>query len=248
LNQIPVEILRARVANEIRMAILRGDLPAGCPVTQENLAEQLGVSREPVRHALLLLQREGLVHAHPNRRAVVAAVDRHLISDVYGFREAIETAVIATLARRPDFDGAPAREIIRRGRAAVREGNLPALIELDMSFHTFLYAAAGNRVVVEVMRGQWSHMRRVMALVLGRAAYRQKVWDEHDGILKAIETGRAAAAELAAGRHVRAAKEMLLSLFDAAAAAAPQIVNPSKRNPRRTRRQPKAEVTLPPRR
>ena len=120
LNRIPIEILRARVAQEIRSAILRGDLPPGSFVKQEDLASQLGVSREPVRQALLLLQREGLVHAEPNRRAIVAPVDRQLISDVYGFREAVETTVVATLARLPQFDVTPFRDIIARGRTAVR--------------------------------------------------------------------------------------------------------------------------------
>jgi DNA-binding GntR family transcriptional regulator len=80
-----------------------------------------------------------------------------------------------------------------------------------------LYEAAGNQVIVEVMRGQWSHIRRVMAMVLDRAAYREKVWDEHEAILQAIHARRVAVATAAAGRHVRDARKMLLSLFDAAA-------------------------------
>jgi DNA-binding GntR family transcriptional regulator len=219
LNRIPAEILRARVAQEIRTAILRGDLAPGSVVKQDDLASQLGVSREPVRRALLLLQREGLVEAQPNRRAIVARIERQLIADVYGFREAIETTAVAALARLPDFDVAPLWDIIARGRAAVREGDLPALIHLDMSFHTSLYEAAGNQVIVETMRGQWSHIRRVMAMVLGRTAYRQKVWDEHEEIVQAIGAGQVASASAAAGRHIRAASRMLLTVCDAAATA-----------------------------
>ena len=216
LRQISFEILRARVAQAIRTAILRGDLPPGCRVTQEQLAAQLGVSREPVRQALALLQREGLVDAQPNRRATVAILDRQLISDVYAFREAVEASVVGTLARFPELDLAAGRQIVARGRLAVQDGDLAALIELDMAFHTFLYESSGNRVVVDVMSGQWGHIRRVMAMVLGRSAYRQKVWDEHEGILDAIGRHRPSAAAARAGSHVNAAKEMLLALFDAA--------------------------------
>jgi DNA-binding GntR family transcriptional regulator len=223
LNRIPVEILRARVAQEIRAAILRGDLPPGSLVKQEALASQLGVSREPVRQALLLLQREGLVHAQPNRRAIVAPLDRQLISDLYGFREAVEMTAVATVARLPKFDATPLLDLIAKGRAAVRQGDLPALIHLDMSFHTSLYEAAGNMVVVEVMRGQWSHIRRVMAMVHGMAPYRQKVWDEHEAIVRAIRRGKVAAASTAAGRHIRAARKMLLTVFDAAMTMKPAI-------------------------
>jgi len=217
LNRLPVEVLRARVANEIRTAILRGDLAPGSRVKQEDLAAQLGVSREPVRQAILLLEREGLVHAQPNRSALVAPLDRQIISDLYSFREAVDTAVVGMLARAPRFDLTPLQLVIARGRLAVREGDLPALIELDTRFHTSLYEAAGNQVIVEVMRGQWSHIRRVMAMVLDRAAYREKVWDEHEAILQAIHARRVAVATAAAGRHVRDARKMLLSLFDAAA-------------------------------
>jgi len=233
LNRIPIEILRARVAQEIRMAILRGDLAPGSHVKQEDLAEQLGVSREPVRQALLLLQREGLVHAQPNRRATVAPLDRQFISDVYGFREAVETTVVAMLARLPTFDGAPFRDIIARGRTAVRQGDRSALIHLDMSFHTSLYEAAGNQVIIEVMRGQWSHIRRVMAMVLNRAAYRQKVWDEHEAIVRSICAGRVPSAIAAAGRHIRAARKMLLSRFDAAGPATAAATTPEATNPGR---------------
>ena len=216
LRRIPVEILRGRVANEIRAAILCGDLPPGSRVKQEDLAAQLGVSREPVRQALLLLQREGLVHAQPNRSVLVAPLDRQVISDLYGFREGVESAVVTTLARGPRFDLAPLQELITRGRAAIRAGYTNELIDLDMSFHTSLYEATGNRVIVEVMRGQWSHIRRVMAMVLGRAAYRQRVWDEHEAIVKAIRARRESAARSAVCGHIQGAKEMLLSLFDGA--------------------------------
>src|SRR5882762_10183599 len=216
LNRIPVDVLGARVAQEIRSAILRGDLPPGSRVKQEGLAAQLGVSREPVRQALLLLQGEGLLHAQPNRSAQVAAVDGQLICDLYGLREAVETSLVASLARHPGFDVKPLRVLIAKGRTAVRQRDLPPLIRLAMSLHTGLYEAAGNRVSVEMMRGQWTHIRRVTAMVLDQAAYRQKIWDEHEAIVQAIHARRAASASVAAGRHIRAARKMLLAVFGAA--------------------------------
>src|SRR3954468_19720397 len=81
LNRVPLEILRARVAQEMRTAILRGDLAPGSQLNPEELSSQLGVSREQIRQAILLLRREGLVQAQANRRAIVAPVDRQLIAD-----------------------------------------------------------------------------------------------------------------------------------------------------------------------
>jgi len=218
-NRTPVEILRARVAQEIRTAILRGDLAPGSLLRQDELASQLGITRESIRQALQLLQREGLVEVQANHRATVAPVERQLIADLYGFREAVETTAVAALARIPDFDVGPLRDIIARGRTAVRQDDLPALIHLDLSFHTSLYEAAGNQVIVEVMRGQWSHIRRVMAMVLGRSVYREKVWDEHEQIVQAVRAGQVEAASAAAAQHIRAASTMLLTAFADPAAA-----------------------------
>ena len=220
LNRIPVDILRSRVAQEIRIAILRGDLSPGSRIKQEHLASQLGVSREPVRQALLLLQREGLIHAEPKRGASVAPLDRQLIDDVYGLREALEGTVVQTLARSSRFDVRPFRAIISRGRTAVRQRDFRTLVDLDMAFHTGLYEAAGNRVIVEVMRGQWSQIRRMMSMLLDQGAtYRQKIWDEHQAIVEAIHARRPERAVTAAGRHIRAARRVLVETFDAAAPA-----------------------------
>ena len=204
---------------KIRTAILRGDLAPGGLVNQEELAAQLGASRESVRQALLVLERDGLVRAEPNHRARVAPVERQLIADLYGFREAVETTAAAALARVPDFDVTPLCDIVARGRTAVREDDLPALVHLDLSFHTSLYEAAGNQVIVEVMRGQWSHIRRVMAMALGRREYRERAWDEHEAIVQSIGAGQVGAARAAAGHHIRSASALLLAVLDPAIGA-----------------------------
>ena len=221
VSGVPPDVLRERVAQEVRTAILRGDLEPGSRVTESDLAAQLGVPRQPVRYALQLLEREGLVHSEPNRMARVAPLDRRVISDVYVFREALETSTVVMLARRTKFDAKPFRQIVARGRDAVRQRDYPAMIDLDMAFHTGLYEAAGNRVVIDVMRSQWSHIRRGLAMVLDQAAYRQKIWDEHESIVKAIAARKVALAGAAVGHHIRAARETLLAAFDAAAAAHP---------------------------
>ncbi|HEX7127966.1 MAG TPA: GntR family transcriptional regulator [Thermodesulfobacteriota bacterium] len=203
--------LPARVAAEMRAAILAGVLAPGTRIKQEALAAELGVSREPVRQALLLLEREGLVRATPRRGAVVAPLDRQAIRDLYELREAIEGLVAAKVAARRDFDPAPLRDIVGRGRAAARGGSLPRLIDLDLDFHMALYEASGNRVMTEVMRGQWSHVRRLMAMTLGGAGYRVQAWDEHAALVEAIAGRKPARARAIAVKHARAARRHLLA-------------------------------------
>lgn len=203
-------VMPVRAADEIRGAILSGALLPGTRIKQEELAARLGVSREPVRQALLLLQREGLVSTEPGRTATVASLDQRYIADVYEFREAIDGLVAATVAKLSAPDLTHIDEIVARGREAVRLRNLRRLIELDIAFHSALYEAANNRVLIDVMRDQWNHIRRVMAMVLGETSYRNRVWEEHGAILQAIRSGKPRRARAVAAHHTRAAKVLLL--------------------------------------
>jgi DNA-binding GntR family transcriptional regulator len=203
-------VMPVRAAEEIRGAILSGALLPGTRIKQEELAARLGVSREPVRQALLLLQREGLVSTAPGRTATVARLDRKVIADLYEFREVIDGLVAAKLAKRPGADLATFDEIVARGREAVRARNVRRLLELDIAFHTGLYEAADNRLLIEIMRDQWNHIRRLVAMVLIDTRYRERIWQEHGAIVEAIRSGKAARARAAAAEHARGSKLMLL--------------------------------------
>ena len=96
------------------------------------------------------------------------------------------------------------------GRAAVAKHDAARLIELDLEFHTGLYDAIGNRVLSEVMRSQWTHIRRVVAGTLTIAGYPQQVWDEHEAILDAIESHNVNLAGMRAASHTEAASTRLV--------------------------------------
>ena len=117
---------------------------------------------------------------------------------------------------RGALDGAAARlaaahytpELVHRGRLlldvgrrAVASGNIPSVIEADIDFHLFIYEASGNPLIGETAQPHWQHLRRVMAAALGESDLRVSVWDEHEGILRALETGQAAEAEALARDH-----------------------------------------------
>ena len=198
----PQPMFSSRAAEEIREAILNGNLPPGSRVRQEELAARLGVSREPIRQALAVLEREGLVNT-VNRGAIVAPFDIKMIEEIYEFRQAVESSVAGKVAARKDFDPAKLREIIVLGRKAVQDGLMDLLIDLDFDFHSELYRAAENRVVVDVMQTQWGHIRRAMRMTLTIQNYRKQVWDEHTAILDAIVHGKVARARTLAAAHTR---------------------------------------------
>jgi DNA-binding GntR family transcriptional regulator len=211
-----------RVLGEVRRVILSGVLPPGTRITQEQLAEQLAVSRAPVRQALLILEREGLVQSDRWRGAIVTPLDPSLIRDMYQFRGEIERFVASHLAMRLDFDPAPLRVITAEGYEAAPVGDVSQLIEIDLRFHTGLYDAVENQVLSDVMRGQWTHIRRVMGATLSLTGYRAQVWDEHAAILEAIAAHNVELAGTLASNHTTAACTALLRTLAEQTAAPPK--------------------------
>jgi DNA-binding GntR family transcriptional regulator len=198
------------VTSEIRRAILDGTLAPGTRVKQEALAAELQVSRAPIRHALMVLKREGLVQTPRQRGTIVAPLDPGFISDIYDLREAVEGYAASKLATRASFDPEPFWTIVEAGEKAVKSGDLDRIIELDLAFHMGLYDALGNQPLVDIMAAQWCHFRRAMAATLSFSGYRRRVWREHAAILKAIAAGRPAQAQALSIAHTRAARTVLL--------------------------------------
>jgi DNA-binding GntR family transcriptional regulator len=201
------------VADRLRVSIIAGDFPPGTRMRQEDLAERLDVSRGPVRQALVILEREGLVRSDRWRGAVVTPLDVPLIKDLYEFRGAVERYVAETLASRSRFDAASVRDIVALGKAAAKSEDLHRLMDLDLRFHTRLYDMVGNRVLTEAMASQWTHTRRVMAATLKESGYSQTAWDEHAAIVDAIEAGDVPLAGKRAAAHMSAASARMVETF-----------------------------------
>ena len=211
LKALTLEAAEDRALAQIRDAILSGTLPPGTRLLQAELASRLGVSRMPVRQALLALEREGLVKANRWHETIVAPLDPDMIRDMYAFRAVVERHVAETLAQRQDFDSSAIRHVVKLGRKAVLSKNVNRAIELDLKFHTILYESVGNQVLSAFMSGQWAHIRRVMAVTLTLPRIRERVWDEHASILDAIEAHDAVRAANQAEAHMQAAAATLLN-------------------------------------
>ncbi|NIE66911.1 GntR family transcriptional regulator [Burkholderia sp. Ax-1719] len=189
-------------------AICEGSLAPGTRLTQEEIAEQLSVSRSPVLQALRLLKKDGLVHDAPRRGVVVAPLDLQWLSSLYEIRGTLD-ALAAKLAanRRTRLDPA----LITRGRQASLSANIRAMIDADMEFHFAVYAASGNPLIAETARVHWAHLRRVMGETLQASGQRASIWNEHEAIAKAIEAGKAEAAVEYSDLHTQRAHEHLVA-------------------------------------
>jgi DNA-binding GntR family transcriptional regulator len=187
-------------------AISDGSLAPRERITQEDIAQKLAVSRQPVLQALRLLKKDGFVLDAPGRGVLVAPLDADAMAHIYQVRGALD-ALAARLAAARRFRLDP--KVIEHGRKAARGRNVRAMIDADLAFHHAIYDASQNPLIEQSAQQHWRHLRRVMGAVLQQSKQREAVWDEHEAIAKAIAAGDADRAGRLIEQHSRRASENL---------------------------------------
>ena len=189
-------------------AISDGTLAPGTRLTQEEIAEQMHISRSPVLQALRLLKKDGLVQDAPGRGLLVTPLTVTSISNLYLIRGALDN-LAAKMAAEKRYQMDPA--IIEHGRRVSQGKNVKAMIDADVAFHHDIYAASGNPLIAESAQVYWVHLRRAMGTVLQSSASRQSIWDEHEAIAKAIAAGDVIRAGELTDNHTTTARQYLAS-------------------------------------
>ncbi|HTR84720.1 MAG TPA: GntR family transcriptional regulator [Reyranella sp.] len=206
----PEPDLSEKIHDAVREAICSGELKAGTRLTQEELAQKFGVSRQPVLQAMMLLRREGFLIESGRKGVCVAPLDIQHARNLYVVRGALDGAAARLAANRYSPELAHrGRLLLDVGRRAGTSGNVPAAIEADIDFHLFVYEASGNPLIGETAQPHWQHLRRVMAAALSEGDLRASVWDEHEGILRALEAGDASEAEALCRGHAEQMADIL---------------------------------------
>jgi DNA-binding GntR family transcriptional regulator len=202
--------LRESVAQEIRRMIMNGDLPPGERLYEDRLADQLGVSRNPVREAIRALEGSGLVEVRPRRGAYVSQLDPAQASKLLELRAVIEAYAARLAARnRTDADVAALRRCIEEGVTASRAGDHVTAAARHREFHIGIERASGNDHLEPVV----GPLRHQTELVFSVLADRRSVlsWDEHVRILDAIEARDESKAERFTVEHMESVVSDLLA-------------------------------------
>lgn len=199
----------------IRQRILDNVYPAGHRALEQEYADELGLSRTPVREALLKLAGEGLVEIIPRHGTRVLPVSTADMREIYQMLTALEPMAAELVANKklPAADLQPLIEASRDMSAALKADNLDAWAEADERYHRQLIALAGNRLLADTVQGLWDRAHRARMVTLRLRPKPMHSTAEHNAIVEAIRAGDARqAARLYRAHRERGSSELLAIL------------------------------------
>jgi len=199
------DTLAEAIAYELRREILRGNLPPGAPIKERDNAERQGVSRTPMREAIRILAKEGLVTLRPLRSPVVADPSQTEIIDQIRVLHALEL-----LSGELACEKASEEEIAAIGALKDRietiygEADTLDVFELDMQFHSAIVAASHNAALAETHGAYMARLWRARYLSARRKLSRERVLRQHKAIHAALSARDVAAIKAEIGAHLGA--------------------------------------------
>jgi DNA-binding GntR family transcriptional regulator len=204
------------VHDRLRQAILRGELDARAPISQVRLAATLGVSRTPLREALRMLQREGLIDSEPNRRVRVVELSMADLEQVYASRVLLEAlAVRLTVPRYTPADTAALGAALAEMNRLLEGGDVDAWESAHRRFHELLRLHAGERIE-RLARDLADHSERYRRVYMAEHRAWPAAAREHTAVVEACEAGDGATASARLVRHLARTALTLIALMDPA--------------------------------
>jgi len=197
--------LRDQVLAELRTRIIDARYRPGERLTEDRLAADFGVSRNPVREALRVVEAEGFIEIQPRRGAVVATPDERTIRDMFATRAVLEPLGAQIAAERATAQELGAlRRLLDEARDATNDGDFVRVAELNTALHHAVVQMSGNRWLVQFSTAMYRHVHWVFRLGASQRAVHS--WEEHVRLVEALEAHDPSAAEKAARDHVHAAE------------------------------------------
>jgi len=208
----------ARVYVHVKERLLDGTFPGGALLSENELSQQLGLSRTPVRQAFVQLEAEGLLELYPKRGALVVPVAASEIEDVFEARLLVEEHCARRAANAGARLVADLEPLIAEQEQAVAQGapGMAAFARADRHFHRAIVHAAGNAILTRLYDALRDRQQRIATVSLARnPGDAQRFVTQHRGIVEALGRGDAAAAADLVAAHLRAARDVARGARDA---------------------------------
>ncbi|MEX0760254.1 MAG: GntR family transcriptional regulator [Tistlia sp.] len=197
--------LTEQAADEIRTRIVRGDFQLGAPLSENTLASELGVSKTPIREALLQLKMEGLVSIQPQRGSFVFDMTSQQVVELGELRDTLEVAALRLAARRSgrQLVGVLAAIGVEMDRAVADEDGL-RYRTLDADFHQAFFDHCGNSFFASCYQGFAFRVQALRARLSNKPGLNERSLGEHHRLIELLARDEVEAAEELLSRHVHA--------------------------------------------
>lgn len=206
--------VRAQVFHQLEKAILDGDLAPGTSLTEVKLSAELGVSRTPIREALMQLELEGLVKTTHNKGAVVVGISSGDVNDIYLIRTKVEGLAARRAAQNiTEEELADLREIVELQEFYLGRGDTLQVGNLDQRFHEIVYESSRSRPLKQMLSLFHNSIQKARATSVRRGRA-QASTEEHRAILTALEQQDPDEAERLMGVHVENARKSFFELME----------------------------------
>lgn len=197
------ELLSQKVYRILKERVIKGNLTPGEKILEVNIANQLGVSRTPVREALQKLAADGFVKVNPNLGMMVVGFSLEDTQEVLQIRRVLEGLVASLAAKKINHEEIKKLEkIIEQMRISSMKNDIPAYTEYNGKFHNFILNICGNKNLIKIcsnLSGR-DHRFKIRALTIsGRLKYSL---EEHKNILEALKKGDSKKAERLSREHI----------------------------------------------
>src|SRR5262245_45768397 len=206
-------LLKDRAYERIKHRLLNNDYPPGSFLSERHLAENLGMSKTPVKAALERLESEGFISVSPQQGIVVRELSVREIADQYEIRSALESYTLRTLAGNLTAEQvARVRENLKAQARLRGSGDVARGVELDAAFHAQFAEFLGNQEILRVIVQLREKMQRVVTQVFRICPARiDSSYEEHAAIAAAVIGGDGNRAAELIVRHLELGKQLILS-------------------------------------
>lgn len=198
--------LRYKILKYVKAQIINGSYKPGESLVESKLAEELGVSRTPIREAVRLLEQEGLIETIPNKGAVVVGVSSKDVEDIYAIRQLVEgLAARWAVEHMSDQNKKEMQKLLDLMEFYAQRGDVDEIAYLDNQFHHIIYEASGSKILNITLSNlhQYVQLARLESLQIPKRL--DKTLSEHRAILQSFLDNKPYDAEMAVAEHVRQA-------------------------------------------
>lgn len=203
--------LREAVCETLRDAIRKGILEPGERLMEVQLADELGISRTPVREAIRKLEQEGYVIMMPRRGTYVSDVSVSDVKEIFEIRSALESLATGLAARRIEQDELEKlQSLLTEIEGYIQKNDIEKIVETDIEFHGLLYQVSRNERLAGIISNLKEQLARFRKLSMSYPGRLRETFEEHSEMVEAIANGDVSAARDAAEHHMERAEETLL--------------------------------------